>query len=254
MQHERWFQSQGAVRGVAIVTHGMNLRPERMEDFARFLASIGYDALCPAFTGHAGSNKEYLEVKAESWEADARRFHALAAERARAAGGVPLVLVAYSFTAAVFQAMAEELRFDRRIYLAPALATKSWYRGVIWFAETFRGFTYPSMNMKEYQVHPRSGSLPFVALDHFLTRWVKAERRAEAAPTLILMDPKDELLSYPRIMAYADERPHWRVERVSVAGSTLPRKFHHLIVDEPSLGAEEWGRATGVVAEFLRAK
>lgn len=253
-QQDLWFPAVGKVRGVAVVTHGMNLKPERMEDFARMLAGLGYETLRPAFTGHGESNKEYLAVTPAQWETDARRIHALAAERARAHGGVQLVLAAYSFTAAVFQAMAEELRFDRRIYLAPALATKAWYRGVIWFAESFPGFTYPSMNMKHYQVHPRSGSQPFVALDHFLSRWVQAERRAEPVPTLILMDPQDELLSYPRIMGLADERPHWRVERVSVAGSTLPRRFHHLIVDQPSLGAAEWQRVAGSVAEFLGAK
>jgi hypothetical protein len=253
MASEKWFAAEGKVRGVAIVSHGMNLRAERMDALCSSLAADGFEVLRPSFSGHdPADTPAYLAVEAAAWEADARATHASALERARVLGGVPLILVAYSFTAPVFQVLHRELPFARRIYLAPAFATRAWYPAVIGFARTFPGFTYTSLNFKEYQAHSRSGARPFLALEAFLKRWRRGEGRGDETPTLILFDPKDELLSYRGLMNIADETPAWRVERISAAGATNARPVHHLVVDEASLGASEWRRMLGLIRDFLQ--
>jgi hypothetical protein len=90
-----------------------------------------------------------------------------------------------------------------------------------------------------------------LALEAFLKRWRAGEGRGDETPTLVLVDPKDELLSYRTLMNIADDTPAWRVERVSAAGSTLKRPVHHLIVDEPSLGSAEWRRMLALMEDFL---
>jgi hypothetical protein len=252
MQTGKWFRAEGKVRGVAIVSHGMNLRTERMDGLCEALANDGFEVLRPAFSGHdPADNEAYLAVEARAWEADARAVHAEATKRAGELGGAPLVLVAYSFTAPVFQVLHRELPFAKRVYLAPAFTTRAWYPAVIAFARAFPGFTYASLNFKQYQAHGRSGARPFLALEEFLKRWRRGEGRGDATPTLILFDPKDELLSYRSLMNVADETPAWRVERISAAGATNARAVHHLVVDEPSLGPDEWRRVLGLIRAFL---
>jgi hypothetical protein len=251
MHASKWFAPEGALKGVAIVTHGLNLRSERLDGICHFLATKGYAVSRPSFSGHeVGNNEGYLSVNAEDWEKDAEAVHAEASAKARAAG-VPLVLIAYSFTAPVFQVLAKRLAFAKRIYLAPAFSPRAWYPAVIWFARSFPGFSYPSLNFKEYQSHSVSGSRPFLALEAFLKRWRAGEGRGDETPTLVLVDPKDEHLSYRALMNIADDTPAWRVERVSAAGSTLKRPVHHLIVDEPSLGSAEWRRMLALMEDFL---
>lgn len=249
----KWFAAEGKARGVAVVSHGMNLRAERMDSLCQALAAKGYEVLRPSFTGNEpGNNEEYLRVEAKDWERDARAVHAEAAARAKARGGLPMVLVAYSFTAAVFQVLNKDLPFAKRIYLAPALAPRAWYPAVIWFARTFPNFSYTSLNFIDYQAQARSGARPFLALDSFLARWRKGEGRHDPTPTLVLFDPRDELLSYRALMGIADDTPAWRVEKINAAAATNPRAVHHLVIDEPALGAAEWARVRGLIQDFLR--
>jgi hypothetical protein len=249
---DTWFTPAKKPTAVVVVTHGMNLKPARMDNLANALKEAGMEVLRPAFTGHCGpENESYLDVTAPQWEADARRIHALASAKAKALG-VPIYLVAYSFTTTVFQSLSGELAFAKRVYLAPALATRFWYPLVVGAARIFPGLSYASMNLPEYQMHPRSGARPFVALDYFLKAFREGRGQEDAAPALWLVDPKDELISYEGLLRLSERHPGWKLETVSTEGSTLPKSFHHLIVDKASLGPAAWDALVAEILRFLR--
>lgn len=233
-----------------MVTHGLNLHPERMDDLRLAFVEAGYEVFRPAFTGHQEENGDFLRVRAEEWENDARRFHAIASQRAKELG-VPVFLCAYSFSALIFQALAHELKFDRRVYLAPALKMHFWYPVAIEIVKRWPSFTFRSRIFKNYYANARGGARPVTALHYFMQRWREGRSRADGVPTLIWASPKDELVHGNRLRKLAESREGWEFRELSVAGSTLPKKYHHLVVDQAALGKKEFARVAGETIHFF---
>jgi esterase/lipase len=246
---DRWFYAPNP-KGVILLTHGLNLKPARMDELGAELAAGGYTVFRPAFTGHCGHNKHYLEVDAEDWERDAHDFHTIAKAKADELG-VPLHLVAYSFSAAIYQSFANELPFTKKILFAPAISTRFWYPVATLLANALPRVTYRSMNLRGYYANATSGMRAVQALEHFVGKVRQARRLNDLTPTLVWIDPKDELVSYKGIRVQARRRPMWALKEVSNAGARMKPAYHHLIINEESLGKAEWSRVLAGTFEFL---
>ncbi len=245
---EIWLETTGsAPRGVVLLTHGLNGHPAAMDSLGRALADQGHVVFRPSFHGHWEDNDAFLRVAASHWEEDARRFHAIARTRA-AEHGVPLFHVGYSMSGLIFQTMREELRFDRRVLFAPALALHFWYEPAMRIARSVPWIRFRSRIPKGYGANPVSGLRSTIALNEFHRRW---NGEPDRVPTLIWCDPRDELVHSEGLACLAGRGPAWQFRPVSTDGCTLPKRYHHLIIDEPSLGAAEWKRVTRETAEFL---
>lgn len=246
---EKWFPAEGATKAVVVVTHGMNMQPSCMDALAADLARQGFEVYRPAFSGHCAGHGDYLHVKAADWEGDARRVHKTATLRAEALKK-PLYLLAYSFTSLVFQTMAKELPFAKRAYLAPPFATKFWYPVVRWIAGTFPDYSYGTLN-PHCAANSRSSGRSLLALEEFLQKWHAGAGKGDPTPLLAFAEPEDELVSFDGVKAEVAANGRWRVESISNRGHTLPKSYHHLIVDEPSLGTSEWNRLRSEVGKFF---
>lgn len=246
---EKWFPAKGTAKGVVVVTHGMNMQPSCMDALAAEMASQGFEVYRPAFSGHCAGHGDYLHVTAADWEADARRVHKAAVLKAEALKK-PLYLLAYSFTSLVFQTMAKELPFAKRAYLAPPFATKFWYPAVRWIAGAFPDYSYGTFN-PHCGANPRSSGRSLLALDEFMKKWHGGEGKSDPTPLLAFAEPDDELVNFEGVRAVAAANGHWRVEAISNKEHTLPKTYHHLIVDEASLGAGEWNRLRIELGKFF---
>jgi hypothetical protein len=220
-----------------------------MDALAAELARQGFEVYRPAFSGHCAGHGDYLHVTAADWEADARRVHRAASLKAQALKK-PLYLLAYSFSSLVFQTMAKELPFARRVYLAPPFATKFWYPLVRWIARTFPDYTYSTMN-PYCAANGRSNGRSLLALEEFLQKWRNGSGKEDPTPLLAFAEPDDELVSFEGVKEEVLRNGHWRVESISNRGHTLPKTYHHLIIDEPSLGPAEWDRLRAEAAKFF---
>lgn len=244
---DTWFKVKNP-KGIVLLTHGLNLKPAKLDALAGKLNEAGFSVFRPAFTGHCGHNKHYLNVTATHWERDAREFHAIVTDEAQSKG-VPAMLCAYSFSAAIFQSMAKELKFDRRVYLAPALSLRFWFPVASFLANSLPRVTYRSMNVGGYYANATSGMLAVQALEHFVGNI--DTRGNDSTPTQIWVDPKDELVSYKGIRIQARRRPKWRLEPLTNKGSRMRPAYHHLIINEEALGHAEWERLTSGITGFL---
>lgn len=247
---DRWFSAAGEPKGVLVVTHGMNLTPLAMDELSVCFASFGYEVFRPGFCGHHGDAEELLGVTADEWEEDAARIHAEAQARAGALG-VPMHLLAYSFSGLVFQVLSEKFPFARRVYLAPALALHFWYLPLMWLVRLIPWLTFRSVIPRAYVASERSGLYSVLAMDKFYLRWKLGEGRQSGSPTLIFAARRDELVHGPNLAEMAMEIPGWEFRETNVSGSTLPKAFHHLIVDSVSLGKAEFERVVNRAREFL---
>lgn len=247
---EEWFPAQGKAKGVIIVTHGLNLRPVRMNELARFFAAQGYEAFRPSFTGHCREPEELQKVKPDSWEKDAREFYAKAKTKADALK-VPLYLAAYSFSGLIYQSLAEELPFAKRVYFAPALETHFWFPLAVFLINLWPTDIFRTMIPEGYFSHEYGGMRSVLAMNHFFLRWNDQRAKADPVPTLVWASPKDELVNGVKLKTLAEGRKGWEFREISVAGSSLPTPYHHLIIDEKALGPAEWGRVTVQSGAFL---
>lgn len=243
---DAWFFPERSPVAVVLLTHGMNLRPTRMDDLAAKLVAGGFAVYRPVFTGHCGDNKKYLTVTAADWERDAGRFHA-EAERKAAEHGVPLHLFAYSFSALVYEALG--LSFARKVYLAPALALKPWFPLAAFVAGAFPWLRYYSWNLRDYLANVQSGLASVAALAEFHRRLPKGP--APAHPTLIWIDRGDELVSYGGVEAWAEGREGCVFRPIEKSERRPLRAWRHLIVDEATLGKRAWEKVTSESLAFL---
>ncbi|HEY8278726.1 MAG TPA: alpha/beta hydrolase [Bdellovibrionota bacterium] len=246
----QWFPAQGKARGVVVVTHGLNLHPERMDEMAAKFAKAGFGALRAAFTGHSGDGDRHLQIRAHDWQEDASRIHSLAQGKAKKLG-VPLYLVAYSFSALVFQVLSAELPFAKRVYFAPALATRAWYPIGIKLARLIPDLQFRSWIPDGYAANEVSGLRCVLALDDFFHRWKQGEGREDIAPALIWGDPQDELVNMPAVKKLSEEKRNWSFRELSANGCERRRKYHHLVIDSASIGKSEWERVMGETLRFL---
>jgi esterase/lipase len=228
----------------------MNLNPLKMDELAQTFASFGYEVLRPGFCGHHGDPEELLGVTAKEWEDDAHRIHAEAQTRANELG-VPMYLLAYSFSGLIFQVMSKELPFAKRVYLAPALALHFWYLPLMWLVRWIPWLTFRSVIPREYRASETSGLYSVLAMDRFYVRWKLGEGRETGGPTLIYAARRDELVHGPKLAELAMEIPGWEFRETNVASSTLPKSFHHLIIDSASLGPEQWTTVVNGAREFF---
>ncbi|MEI7672855.1 MAG: alpha/beta hydrolase, partial [Deltaproteobacteria bacterium] len=106
----RWYRKSPLkrLRGVALVVHGLNLKPERMKPLISLLNQAGIDALNVSLHGHGdnyfhGDGREMQEARLESfrtvtsrlWSAEVHSAYQKAKRRAQQKD-VPVFLVGYS--------------------------------------------------------------------------------------------------------------------------------------------------------------
>jgi hypothetical protein len=72
-------------------------------------------------------------------------------------------------------------------------------------------------------------------------------------PTLIFIDPKDELISY-RKLKKAELKDEWGLCQVVELDSDLSYRsgnYHHLILDEATMGEKNWTMVVKTMKRFL---
>ena len=140
-------------------------------------------------------------------------------------------------------------------WLAPAAAL-NWTSQLVRALNAFgEDFLVPSASNATYRASCEGTSMAaYNALFDSLRATQESGLGKSKAPTLVLIDPKDELVSGPGLAELIEFNAlnEWRLEQVSNRGATLERgAYHHLIIDEPSVGSEEWKRIQTLIRKHL---
>lgn len=242
--HGKWFSSDGPPRAVALLIHGLNLKPEKMDPLARVLASADIEVLRLSLSGHGyGSLKD---VTASSWLKQSQAGYRAVAKRAKELG-VAVYFVGYSLGGLLGEALLAQsspvnpVRFDRVVLLAPAIAL----RPVVYLVKVLflfgRGFALPSADKPAYRAHAATTMAAYEALFGLLGI-VRAGRYQNAnVPTLVFVRRNDELVSLSGLRSIVRKHglTNWAISQIP--GPGVPGYPHHLIIDERSLGATNWG-------------
>ncbi len=265
----RWFdQAPGTpVKGVALVVHGLNLEPDRLLNLIRVLNAGGVRALRVSLQGHGDNfmpikDLDKTEARLESFKTVSyqiwsqeflqayRRIQKFAQERA-----VPLYLIGDSFGALLALELflnETEVKFDRMVLYAPALSLHG-RNAIIQLLNPFPKLVLPSFAPHFYRANRGTPQLAYAVVFETLARFEKSIGPKINIPTLVFIDPKDELISYKglRKLIQTHQLDRWRIQHVSKDKDTAATRINHLIIDPASVGQSTWKRMVKAMQSHL---
>ncbi len=149
--------------------------------------------------------------------------------------------------------LKEDNVFDKQILIAPATAVRNRSYALKLFSFIHKRIMLPSFTPSPYRAN---NLLPFTAFEVLFRnerKLIEAQYQTLNIPTLIFIDPKDELISYRKLVEYL-RRFELTNHEIVVLDSNLrvrQSRYHHLIVSEETMGKENWEMVTGRMAGFL---
>ena len=255
----RWFYSVAPARlkGVALVIHGLNLRPDRMQPIISKLTESGIDVLRLSLRGH-GENYTHSNGAAEDqarleafksvsyplWMNEAYLAYLQVKERG-AEKGVPLFLTGFSLGGLIgldLVASNPDVRFDKFILFAPAIRLHA----TIYLERVLSPFprlVIPSMAPKSYLANEKGTPIAaYNALFEGLSRFNKNAGPKLNVPTLIFIDRQDEFIPLGKLKKLVEEKNwnQWQFYIVAKEKPAQAKTFYHHIIDASSTGDAVW--------------
>jgi len=266
----RWFYSepQGRPKGIALVIHGLNLRPDRMQPIIATLTAAGIDVLALSLRGH-GDNfvhgngiaedqarlQAFKNVSNPLWVNEAYLAYLQLKERAEQKG-VPLYLCGFSLGGLIgleMFACNADVRFDKVVLFAPAVRLR-----IAVYLERllspFPGLIIPSMAPKAYLANKEGTPIAaYNALFDGLARFNKNADQKLNVPTLVFIDGQDEFIPVEKLRQLVEEKEwnQWQFYIVEKDATAREKAFYHHIVDPSSTGNGVWQDMMTAVANHL---
>jgi len=264
-----WKTGREAPRGVAVVAHGLNVRPSKMGDpeadgtIVKLLLDAGFDVFRVTLAGHSGPIDGMKTVTAEAWLAGAYGQYCQAAAEAEKAGA-PLYLVGFSLGALVYEALmsgaafpggsfGKAVRFEKAVLFAPALSIKPVSRTLTRLPFTSGGSIINSMSPVEYRAQRGASVAAYQAVFQLEDRLRGTAFAGCNIDTLVFIDPLDEFLSLSglRQTITGCGLSRWRVVEVSTNGGSLRPRYHHLVIDSRCFTPAAWREIESALTGFL---
>lgn len=256
-----WWHAEDP-KAVALVVHGLNLRPTAMNDIAQLLQEAGTDVLTISLSGHAVELDEdsrlvqFREADFSAWQADVLHGVAMAGERARELQR-PLYLVGFSLGGLLsadyvsLQSQLDAVQVDRMVLFAPAIVLR-WSSYALMPFQVFPDIFLPSVSPELYRANDYAPASAYLSLYDGVRLMRDSVTDGLNIPTLLFMNPRDELVSDNGLRDFIEEfeLSRWQyieVEKSDGAAATLD----HLIIGPHALGDETWQEVSNQMLEFL---
>jgi alpha-beta hydrolase superfamily lysophospholipase len=247
----------GWERAVAVLVHGLNGKPNRMNAIAYILNEVGVRVLRVTLRGHGCLDIHDLQVvRMEDWFYDLQRAYCIALHYANE-HDLPLYYVGYSAGGGLIldlmqRKLEENILFDKMIFFAPGISLSIpgfvlsrivLSLNTIWpIAHWSSSLLVPSITPEEYRCYIGTPLAAYNARLHAMQHLETIGlERLDNIPTIIFIDPQDELVSKTGIQKMIQKAgmKNWEIIEINKKRSQFP---HHLIIDPVSTGDEQWGK------------
>ena len=243
--NETWKIPQSTIKGVALVVHGLNLQPRKMDPLCDELRKIGFASLRISLAGHGKGENKNLSISAQTWidqvDQAKRKIDTFSSKH-----NVSKIYLGYSLgglLGLVTMLKSDQQTYDKVILFAPAISLH-------WFTKLMKStyllgqsFSLPSMTPKEYAANTHLTVAFYRGLFDLYEQFHSQENYQNInQPTKIFISPKDELISKKGIDHFLTKEKlnNWETISSSSQNSKLEERYEHLIIDRPSVGAEQW--------------
>lgn len=244
-------------KGVFIVAHGLNTKPEKMDSLGKFLNSLGYEVYRFALPGHFGEISEMKTVTKEKWLNAALEGYKLAQARA-AELQQPLYYLGFSMGSLIGETLIAnypELKLPQKIiHLAPALGIRNRSHLVKALGVFGSEFIVNSKSPEEYRAQKGVSIAAYRALFTLENELIENKNNIRVnIPTLIYINDDDQLISIHGLRKFIALK-EWTRSSLRPITDQKPSDnltFSHRIIDEYSLGEVAWKRITNEISAFL---
>jgi alpha-beta hydrolase superfamily lysophospholipase len=268
----RWYKnhSREKTKGVALVIHGLNLRPDKMQTIISVLTESGIDVLRLSLRGH-GDNyahrtgieedqarlEAFKAVSFPLWMNEAYLAYAQVQKRA-AQKKVPLFFVGFSLGGLIgldLFASQPEVNYERMVLFAPAIKLHTIHY-LARILSPFSRLVIPSLTPDSYLSNKKGTPMAaYNALFVGLQQFEKHVNRRINVPTLIFIDEEDEFIPVRAFKNLKKEKKldRWKLYIVKKEAASKQDSFHHHIIDESSTGKAVWQEMMKTTITYLLA-
>ncbi len=245
--------------GVALVLHGLNLRPSAMDDIAGFLSDNGLEVVRLSLKGHSEDERnadlleQFKSVSLPIWRQETMCAYLQAAEIAQRKN-LPLVLVGFSLGGALGLDLTTQLQraaFDKQILFAPAIDLKA-TSYLLAPLTIFPSLVIPSFSSKKFRVNEGTPMAAYGALYALVSDLEQSVDSNHNMETLLFIDDDDELVSASGLENFMADKgfDRWTIYRVTKTQETST-SLNHLMISEETVGRKTWLKMTNRMRNFL---
>jgi esterase/lipase len=265
-----WFKSPSPakLKGVALVIHGLNLRPDKMNSIIDNLTRTGIDVLSLSLRGHgenfahredmdaaAARLETFKEVSYPLWADEAYLAYKQVQESAQRRQ-TPVFLTAFSIGGLMgldLFASNSDVHFDRMVLFAPAISL----RATIYLerlVSPFPRLVIPSLADDDYLANEKGTPVAaYNALFDALYHFEDTVGPRLNVPNLIFIDRQDEFIALEGLKTLVEEHRlnQWKFYIVQKEKEPGAGTFHHHIFDASSTGEGVWREMMAATTRHL---
>jgi alpha-beta hydrolase superfamily lysophospholipase len=250
-----WVAPRSIPGAAAVVVHGLNLKPSRMNDIVSELNKKNILVLRVSLTGHRGDLKEFKRVERSDWLIDLLHAYRIALEKAESLG-IPLYFVGYSLGCPVVLDLMishKEVSFDKTVFFAPAIALRNYTHLIKLFNIFGKTAVIPGRTPHQYRANFGTPVSAYNALFQHINKINSTGYGRLNIETLIFLDPKDELVSHKALqrLIFSERLDKWHFISISTDLKNPGNKYHHLMIDPDTAGEEAWNTIIDLMSEHL---
>ncbi len=252
-----WLATKNKPLGVVILIHGLNNDPNLFLQLANVLAENSYHVALLSLSGHRQDEDFQRSGSKANWLNDVEGACRLAGSKYPE---LPLYNVSFSLGSTLATHAADKpnapCQFHKMVFFAPAFVLSGKIQLIrLLLPLKYFGLSIPSKNPKPYRAHDSTPLTAYSALFSLANsvRKISADSPLHKIDTLILLSQEDELISWDKLTQWLKRNSlnRWKLESVKPKAS-FEGSYEHLIVDEASLGSEEWKRVSEKILDFLQ--
>ncbi len=266
----RWYKRKNSARlnGVALVIHGLNGRPDKMESIIAEMTAAGVDCLNLSLRGHGENysrldNTDSTDARLEAFKSISYRLWRneiyqayqqvkIKSNRNRAC----VFLVGFSMGGLLGVDLFTSnpyVKFDKMVLFAPALRMRS-RNYLLKTISPFPRLVLPSFAPDAYLANRGTPMAAYNALFEASKHFEKNLDPRINVPTVIFIDRQDELVSASGLKSLIQKQKldQWKLHPVKKDPTATEIEMHHIIFDKASVGKRMWKEMVDTTIAHLK--
>ena len=265
----RWYERKNdtELKGVALIIHGLNCRPDKMESIITRINDFGIDCLNLSLRGHGENYSDLKDTEGSDarmeafksvtyplWKSEAYQAYQRV-ERISRLHAIPLFFVGFSMGGLLgvdLLCSNPKVRFDKMVLFAPAIKMHM-RNSFLKILSPFPRIVIPSMTHKSYLANDGTSIAAYNALFEMYAHLENSLNPKINIPTVVFIDKQDELISFSGLQNMIQDQnlDQWNIHPVKKDKTATKIKMHHLIIDEVSVGKNMWREIMDVTITHL---
>jgi esterase/lipase len=265
----RWYKRKNntKLKGVALVIHGLNSRPDKMKSIIAKMNDFGIDCLNVSLSGHGENYSDlnhtdsadarmetFKSVTYPLWKSEAYQAYQRV-ERISKLYTTPLFFVGFSMGGLLgvdLLSSNPKVKFDKMVLFAPAIKMHK-RNSLLKILSPFPRMVIPSIADKSYLTNDGTSIAAYNALFEMYAHLENNLNPKINIPTVVFIDKHDELISFSGLQNMVQDQnlDHWKIHPVKKDKTATKIKMHHLIIDEASVGNNMWHQIVEVTITHL---